>query len=285
MIKSTRRNRRSAFTGFLCNNAMVGVQSSVLTNVSAGGSRSAHVLRMQPETLLLEDRVMPVVNLSVKNVAVVEGDVQTAPSYAKFTVTRDGDTSQPFTFKYKTEAGTAKPGIDYIQSEGTQTIKAGDSSTEVEILIVGNNKYQSDRKFSLAVWDENQTTGQDITFGDVYNWQNTKVNWTDQMAFGDLNGDGNDEIIVQQMWAIDGFTAGISDLGQLSIYDTQSKTPEFPIDVMLNLNSSSLLVKVNSLQVVNLDKSVKAEGGVDYADIVIGTSDSVVIFRGKQSLT
>ena len=282
MIKSTRRNRRSAFTGFLCNNAMVGVQSSVLTNVSAGGSRCAHVLRMQPETLLLEDRVMPVVNLMVSDITITEGDAGT--KNAVFTVTRDGNPSTAFKAAYTTQDGTgvsgAKAGVDYVESKGYLTFTPGQLKNTVSVPVIGNNRFEKeDRKFSLVVWDDNQPTGQNINFGDVDYWQNGNVNWTDLMAFGDLNGDGHDEIIVQQMWAKDGFTGGISDLRQISIYDTQSITPQVPIDILLLNNDLKTPDKVNSLQVVKLDASSK------YADIVIGTSDSIVIFHGNQSLT
>ncbi len=51
----------------------------------------------------------------------------------KFTVRRNGDTSQAVTVKYKTVAGTATSDVDYVESEGSTVIAAGESAAVIEV--------------------------------------------------------------------------------------------------------------------------------------------------------
>ncbi len=51
----------------------------------------------------------------------------------KFTVQRNGDTSQAVTLNYETVVGTATEGIDYVASTGSLTIAANESNAVIEV--------------------------------------------------------------------------------------------------------------------------------------------------------
>ena len=52
---------------------------------------------------------------------------------------------------YETKDGTAMAGSDYIQTSGIATIKLGELSTVIEVVIVGDNIAESSEYFSLVL--------------------------------------------------------------------------------------------------------------------------------------
>jgi hypothetical protein len=52
---------------------------------------------------------------------------------------------------YETKDGTAIAGSDYIQTSGTATIKLGELSTVIEVVIIGDNIAESSEYFSLVL--------------------------------------------------------------------------------------------------------------------------------------
>ena len=63
---------------------------------------------------------------------------------------RDADT-EPFTVDYAITAGTALAGQDYVDTQGTLTFAAGESSHKIAIPILRNESSLSDRQFKLTL--------------------------------------------------------------------------------------------------------------------------------------
>ena len=97
---STRRKCRSAFAGIFAVNILDGTQNSIQHQVSEG-SRSAHILRLQPESSQLEDRVMPAINMIMLPIGNARNAADPATGY--------GRVNEPFQIsKYEVTIG------DYI---------------------------------------------------------------------------------------------------------------------------------------------------------------------------
>ena len=272
MIKHTRRNRRSAFAGFFTSNTMVGVQSSVLANVSAG-NRSAHVLRMQPETLLLEDRVMPVVNLSVSDLTIVEGDAGTKD--ALFTVTRSGDSNAAFTVDYQTEDGTAKAGQDYLGNSGTLTFLAGENLKQVSVAVIGNNVLQVDRAFSLKILNPKQLQSPDIQFGTGAFTQTFPVA-IGLVRAADLNGDQKTDTVFQ-LYQFQGDSDSIGYLTQG--FDGNKAYERIDLANLKDNNDDNLVrAQVNSLHLADFN----ADGA---NDIIVGSNFGVILLKNNGSIS
>jgi hypothetical protein len=75
-------------------------------------------------------------SLEVANVAVVEGD--TGSKTVTLTLVLDEAPSADLTLTYKTGGGTATPDDDYIPQTGTVTIKAGETTAQITVTVLGD---------------------------------------------------------------------------------------------------------------------------------------------------
>ena len=215
MINNTRRNRRSTFAGILSANSLMDSQSPILAQVSTSG-RSAHILRIEPESFRLEDRVMPVINVAVSDISVVEGD--SGNRQAMFTITRSGDVNLSFDVNYSTLDGTgvngARAGTDYLFTSGKLHFNAGDTTQTVIVPVFGNTILESNREFTLSLSNPALPEGSipvNFTKAVAYPAGTTPS----AMGIGDFNGDGQMDIAVTQatsntvgamLWKNGGFT-------------------------------------------------------------------------------
>ena len=122
--------------------------------IRAGGGRGMRALsgrRKQCLAEALEGRVMLAGTLSVGDASVVEGDSGTVETV--FTVTRSGDVSEALDVSYNTSDGTAVAGTDYLAQTGTAHFAAGAETAAIAVTVLGNTLYQSNRTFSITVWD------------------------------------------------------------------------------------------------------------------------------------
>ena len=79
--------------------------------------------------------------ISIGNATVVEGN--TGTTEALFTVYLEQAYDQDVTLTYATAAGSAAPGSDYEhQSSGTVTIRAGDTTGTVRVLVLGDRIFE-----------------------------------------------------------------------------------------------------------------------------------------------
>ncbi|MBS0267332.1 MAG: VCBS repeat-containing protein, partial [Planctomycetes bacterium] len=124
-------------------------------------------------------------SLSVSNPSPLpEGDGGT--SNMVFVVTRSGDTTVDVQVSYQTADGTAIAGTDYSATSGTLDFTPGTTSLAVNVPVIGNTIFQSNRTFSLKL--------------------NPLPNFASQLSFAtgtnprsvtsvDVNGDGRTDLV------------------------------------------------------------------------------------------
>lgn len=66
-----------------------------------------------------------------------------------FTVTLASAQSRGVRFDYRTENGTGTAGVDYTQTRGAKTITAGQTTTTIDVPILGDTDVESDETFTL----------------------------------------------------------------------------------------------------------------------------------------
>ncbi len=99
-------------------------------------------------SLTNDEKVQPP-TISIGDISVTEGSGGTVP--AVFTVTLSEASDQDVTVDYKTVAGTAKAGRDYVATSGTLTIPAGALSGTITVLVNGDQPHKKSRSFSVVL--------------------------------------------------------------------------------------------------------------------------------------
>jgi fibronectin-binding autotransporter adhesin len=87
--------------------------------------------------------------VSVANQQLTEGDSGT--SNMTFTVQLSGAQAANLTFDYRTENGTGTAGVDYTAVSGRKTITAGQTSTTIDVPIIGDTSAESSETFTLRL--------------------------------------------------------------------------------------------------------------------------------------
>ena len=59
--------------------------------------------------------------------------------------------TQAVTVNYATSAGTATPGVNYVQTAGTLTFSPGVTSQTITVPVIGNTIPESDTTFNLTL--------------------------------------------------------------------------------------------------------------------------------------
>ena len=139
----------------------------------------------QPHLERLENRTLLTINVSVSNpVPLPEGD--SGESNMVFVVSRSGN-ENAFTVNYQTANGTAVAGTDYVATSGTLSFAANQNSATVDVPVIGNTIFQSNRTFTLAL-------SPTVTSFDTEQIVNTpEGNYA--VTTADINGDGKPDII------------------------------------------------------------------------------------------
>ncbi len=128
--------------------------------------------------------------ISITDSSVVEGDSGTTDMV--FTVTRSGDMTSAVEVGYTTADGTALAGIDYTAETGTVTIPSGETSTTINIPVLGNTIPQVDRAFSVQLTGVVNTYGPPVSFTAKQDF--ITGDYPVAVEIGDLNGDGRPDI-------------------------------------------------------------------------------------------
>src|SRR5439155_1547344 len=98
---------------------------------------------------ILDDDGPPNPRLAIGDVAVVEGDTNSAK--ATFTVTLDQPKTTDVTAQWATAPGTATAGSDYTTASGTVTIPAGKTSASIGVTVLGNTTVEPDEMFTVTL--------------------------------------------------------------------------------------------------------------------------------------
>jgi hypothetical protein len=97
----------------------------------------------------LEDRRTPAAMLSIRDVAVVEGDTGTLNAVVTVSLTEPHGNS--VTVNYKTEDGTATAGSDYTAVSGKLTFAKDEMSKSIMVPIKGDRLVELDEYFSVRL--------------------------------------------------------------------------------------------------------------------------------------
>ncbi len=87
--------------------------------------------------------------ITVGNASITEGN--SGNQSLLFTATLNQATTQPVTFQFTTQNGTATAGSDYLTTSGTLTFAAGTTSQTFSIPIVGDTTVESQESFSVLL--------------------------------------------------------------------------------------------------------------------------------------
>jgi hypothetical protein len=93
--------------------------------------------------------VAPTPAVSVGNVAVREGN--RGRHTVAFTVTLSTRTAKVVSVAYRTRAGTARPGSDFVGVAGRLTIPAGQRRASVRVAILGDRRKEPNETFELTL--------------------------------------------------------------------------------------------------------------------------------------
>src|SRR5207249_7680227 len=88
-------------------------------------------------------------SLSINNVSVTEGNVGTAN--ATFTISLSAAMTSTVTVAYATSKVTATAATDYVTASGVATVPAGQTSTTVTILVIGDTMDEPDETFNIKL--------------------------------------------------------------------------------------------------------------------------------------
>jgi probable HAF family extracellular repeat protein len=89
--------------------------------------------------------------ISINDVSKAEGKNKQTTQFT-FTVTLSAAYDQAVTVSYRTTAGTAKAGEDYIAASGTITFAPGETTKTITIQVKGDNKREADETFFLDLF-------------------------------------------------------------------------------------------------------------------------------------
>lgn len=102
------------------------------------------------ECLILDDDLPP--EVSVREGSVLEGNQGSRPLV--FTVALSSESGVDTTVEYRTLAGTARPGLDFVSTNGSVVISAGHITAPVPIQVLGDLIDEGDsEKFSLQIYN------------------------------------------------------------------------------------------------------------------------------------
>lgn len=87
-------------------------------------------------------------HLSVGDVSKTRDSVN---STITFVISVENPTSQPITFDYATQEGTAKANIDFIPVSGTLTISPNSNQATLDVTVIGRKLNQSTQQFLLLL--------------------------------------------------------------------------------------------------------------------------------------
>jgi len=96
-------------------------------------------------TILDDDNDVPIIDISLDDVSVQEGDSDT--NTAEFTVTLSGSSTLPIAVDFSTENGIAITGQDYLATSGTLTFEPGETVKTIQVPIVGDTLDEVDKDF------------------------------------------------------------------------------------------------------------------------------------------
>jgi hypothetical protein len=96
---------------------------------------------------LIDSDTLPAVDLADTSVT----EVNAATTSAVFTATLTAPMTQPVTVNYATSAGTATPGVNYVETTGILTFAPGVTSQTVSVPVIGNTMPESDTTFNLTL--------------------------------------------------------------------------------------------------------------------------------------
>lgn len=114
-----------------------------------------------------------------------------SPQTARIPVARRGDTSEAVTFRYRTQAGTAAAGTDFVAAEGTATVRTGSKGVGVPVTVLGQpGGSRQTGKFGLRIDRAIATSGalDTLQFSALRTAAVPGTVWG--MATADFNADG-----------------------------------------------------------------------------------------------
>ncbi len=95
--------------------------------------------------------------ISIGDVSVQEGDAN-GPRWAYFNVVLDRPATQPISVEYRTVAGTATAGKDFVADSGTLEMYPGDTETVIAIEIKSDKTKESNENFTIVLENPSGTT-------------------------------------------------------------------------------------------------------------------------------
>ena len=100
-----------------------------------------------------------------------------------FRVSLDTPSGRPVAVKYRTEEGTAKPGEDYGDTDGTVTLEAGQTAATIRVRLLNDTLEEPDETFTVRLMElENELTHAELA---------------DSTAIGTII---DDDVSVAQVW-------------------------------------------------------------------------------------
>ena len=100
-----------------------------------------------------------------------------------FRVSLDAPSGRPVAVKYRTEEGTAKPGEDYGDTDGTVTLEAGQTAATIRVRLLNDTLEEPDETFTVRLMElENELTHAELA---------------DSTAIGTII---DDDVSVAQVW-------------------------------------------------------------------------------------
>ena len=158
---------------------------------SRSGKRRQRKLGFAWVCEVLERRATPTASLAIATPLPFPAG-NSGTSDMVFVVSRTGDTTTALTCDYTTQDGTASAGVDYVATSGTLGFAAGQTLATIDVPIIGNTIFQSDRTFTVTL----SATPAVPTFSPVQTF--AAGGQPDTVAIADINGDGRPDIVVAE---------------------------------------------------------------------------------------
>ena len=182
------------------------VKASGSLTFAAGQTSSSISIRVVDDDLDEADRETFTVLLSAPENARFEGDTVSATGTIEdnddppaltiadasakeraggiaFRVSLDAPSGRPVAVKYRTEEGTAKPGEDYGDTDGTVTLEAGQTAATIRVRLLNDTLEEPDETFTVRLMElENELTHAELA---------------DSTAIGTII---DDDVSVAQVW-------------------------------------------------------------------------------------
>ncbi len=126
-------------------------ENSETINLSLGSITGGATLGSQKTAVLtiIDNEALPTLNLGPATLSQNEGNSGT--SAYTFTVTLSNRTSRTVTVPYTINNGTATAGSDYVDSDGTLTFSAGQTSKTITVLVNGDTTAEQNETFTVKL--------------------------------------------------------------------------------------------------------------------------------------